>query len=59
MYSTPRGGYEILDDEAALYVHALFAAKDANLGLVEANFVTLPARLLGLLRDESVESAAE
>ena len=59
LYSTPRAGYEILDDEAALFVHALFAAKDANLGLVEANFVTLPARLLGLLRDERIARAIE
>jgi len=59
LYSTPKAGYEILDDEAALYVHALFAAKDANLGLVEANFVTLPARLLGLLRDERIARAIE
>ena len=59
LYSTPKAGYEILDDEAALFVHALFAAKDANLGLVEANFVTLPARLLGLLRDERIARAIE
>ncbi len=59
LYSTPKAGYEILDDEAALFVHALFAAKDRNLGLVEANFVTLPARLLGLLRDERIARAIE
>ena len=59
LYSTPKAGYEILDDEAALFVHALFAAKDRNLGLVEANFVTLPARLLDLLRDERIAHAIE
>lgn len=59
LYSTPKEGYEILDDEAALYVHALFAAKDAKLGMLEANFCTLPARLLGLLRDERIARDVE
>jgi len=54
LYSTPAAGYEISDDEtAAMYVHALFAARDRKLGLLEANFCSLPARLLGMLESES------
>jgi len=50
LYSTPMAGYEIEGDEpAAMYVHALFAARDRNLGIIEANFVSLPERMLRLL----------
>ena len=50
LYSTPAEGYTIAHDEyAALYVHTLFAARDRNLGLIEANFISLPSRLLTLL----------
>eukprot|EP00325_Prymnesiales_sp_UTEX-LB-985_P017138 CAMPEP_0174762376 /NCGR_PEP_ID=MMETSP1094-20130205/109744_1 /TAXON_ID=156173 /ORGANISM="Chrysochromulina brevifilum, Strain UTEX LB 985" /LENGTH=663 /DNA_ID=CAMNT_0015968329 /DNA_START=70 /DNA_END=2062 /DNA_ORIENTATION=- len=50
LYSTPAAGYAIPNDEyAALYVHALFALRDRNLGIIEANFVSLPARLLRLI----------
>jgi len=47
--------------QAALYVHALFAARDRGLGIIEANFVSLPARLLGLMqaRGEGREAWAE
>ena len=52
LYSTPSAGYEISNDErAALYVHALFAVKDSRLGILEANFVHLPYRLLQLLQE--------
>jgi hypothetical protein len=45
LYSTPAAGYTIADDEyAALYVHALFAVRDAKLGIIEANFISMPAR---------------
>ena len=42
-------------------MHALFAARDRGLGIIEANFVSLPARLLGLLqvRGERQEAWAE
>ena len=46
LYSTPEAGYTIQDEQAAMYVHALFAAKDRRLGILEANFVSLPARCL-------------
>jgi hypothetical protein len=39
-------------------VHALFAAKDAKLGILEANFVNLPFRLLNLLEEQG-ESIAD
>ena len=52
LYSTPAAGYMISHDEqAAIYIHALFAARDSNLGILEANFVNLPHRLLSVLRD--------
>ena len=52
LYSTPEAGYKISHDEqAAIYIHALFAARDSNLGILEANFVNLPHRLLSVLRD--------
>ena len=40
-----------LDRARLRYVHALFAARDQGLGILEANFCTLPARVLGLLGD--------
>jgi auxin responsive GH3 family protein len=53
LYSTPKEGYTISHDErAALYVHALFAASDRRLGIIEGNFINLPARLLSLVRTE-------
>lgn len=58
LYSTPAEGYEISDDEyAALYVHALFAARDAHLGIIEANFISLPARMLSLLHRDGAAIA--
>ena len=57
LYSTPAAGYEIADDEwSALYVHCLFAAKDRDLGVLEANFCSLPARALALLGDDETNS---
>ena len=53
LYSTPAAGYTIQDEQDALYVHALFAARDRSLGIIEANFVSLPARLLGLMQAQS------
>jgi auxin responsive GH3 family protein len=48
LYSTPViEGFQIPhDDNAAMYVHALFALLDKNLGIMEGNFVTLPYRLM-------------
>jgi len=59
LYSTPEAGYTIQDEQAALYVHALFAARDRGLGIIEANFVSLPARLLGLMQAEGERIAAD
>ena len=59
LYSTPAAGYTIIDDQAALYVHALFAARDQGLGIIEANFVSMPARLLALLRCEGERIATD
>ena len=60
LYSTPMAGYQIEGDEAAaLYVHALFAARDSKLGILEANFVSLPFRLLNLVANEGAQLAAD
>ena len=60
LYSTPAEGYAIANAEyAALYVHALFAARDRKLGLVEANFVSLPMRLMRLVHRDGLALAAD
>jgi len=60
LYSTPMAGYQIEGDEtAALYVHALFAARDQKLGILEANFVSLPFRLLNLVSNEGAQLATD
>ncbi|XP_021375925.1 GH3 domain-containing protein-like isoform X2 [Mizuhopecten yessoensis] len=41
IYSTPIAGYEILSEPEALYVHLLFALKDRNIGIIEANFSSI------------------
>ena len=51
LYSSPAPCYKIShDEEAALYVHALFAAKDSKIGVIEANFCNMVYRLLSVLR---------
>ncbi|XP_069131283.1 GH3 domain-containing protein-like isoform X5 [Argopecten irradians] len=41
MYSTPSVGYEILSEPQALYIHLLFALRDRNIGILEANFSSI------------------
>ncbi|XP_055337157.1 GH3 domain-containing protein-like [Paramacrobiotus metropolitanus] len=41
LYSTPKVGYDIASEPDALYVHLLFALKDREIGLIEANFASL------------------
>ncbi|XP_033742604.1 GH3 domain-containing protein-like [Pecten maximus] len=41
LYSTPSVGYEILSEPEALYVHLLFALRDRNIGIIEANFSSI------------------
>ncbi|KAH8098754.1 jasmonate-amino synthetase [Aureococcus anophagefferens] len=36
LYSTPKAGYAVEDEASALYVHCLFAARDRDLGVLEA-----------------------
>jgi hypothetical protein len=61
LYSTPIiEAYQIPHDEkAAMYVHALFALLDENLGMVEGNFVTLPFRLFGLIQTAGLALALD
>ena len=42
-----------------MYVHALYAARDRSLGIIEANFITLPHRLLLLMQREGHRIAAD
>ena len=58
LYSTPAAGYEIANDEyTALYVHALFALRDRKLGLIEANFISLPTRFMRLIHRDGFRLA--
>ncbi|XP_070553250.1 uncharacterized protein [Ptychodera flava] len=41
LYSTPEAGFGIMTEPEALYVHLLFALRDRNLGMIEANFASL------------------
>ncbi|XP_077984109.1 GH3 domain-containing protein-like [Glandiceps talaboti] len=41
LYTTPKAGFEIMTEPEALYVHLLFALRDRNLGMMEANFASL------------------
>lgn len=61
LYSTPiLEAYQIPQDEqAAIYMHALFTLLDRNLGMVEGNFVTLPFRLFGLTQKTALVLAQD
>ena len=41
LYTTPQAAFDILTEPEALYVYLLFALKDRNLGILEANFAQL------------------
>lgn len=41
LYTTPKAAFDILTEPEALYVYLLFALKDRNLGILEANFAQL------------------
>merc|ERR1712086_6091 len=40
LYTTPSAAYDVLSEPEALYLYALFAMKDRNLGCIESNFVS-------------------
>ena len=40
LYTTPADAYQVLTEPEALYLYALFALKDRNLGCIESNFVS-------------------
>mmetsp|Transcript_117155 Transcript_117155/g.343196 ORF Transcript_117155/g.343196 Transcript_117155/m.343196 type:complete len:619 (-) Transcript_117155:34-1890(-) len=50
-YASPKAAYEIAAEPDALYAHALFALKEAQLGLMEANFAPLVCMLLDTIRE--------
>eukprot|EP00438_Fugacium_kawagutii_P017902 Skav201919 [mRNA] locus=scaffold3992:230923:236262:+ [translate_table: standard] len=39
-YSSPKAAYDIMHEPDAMYAHALFALKDQDLGMLEANFAS-------------------
>lgn len=45
IYSTPLAGFKLLDERHALYVHALFALRDRNLGGIGGNFISLVLKI--------------
>jgi len=61
LYSTPIvEAYQMSHDEiAAMYIHALFALGDRNLGMLEGNFVTLPFRLCELIQTTGLALAQD
>lgn len=51
LYSTPAAAFALEDEQDLLYLHALFALRDRNLGLIEANFGSSILHLFALLDD--------
>lgn len=52
LYTTPASGFDIPTEPEALYVHLLFALKDRNLGIIEANFASLVCHGFTALRHQ-------
>lgn len=50
LYTTPAPGFDIPNESETLYVHLLFALKDRNLGIIEANFASLVCHGFSALR---------
>ncbi|CAE8604015.1 unnamed protein product, partial [Polarella glacialis] len=50
-YASPKGAYDLSNEADALYAHALFALKDRNLGIIEANFAPLVCMMLDSARE--------
>uniref|UniRef100_A0A3P8VBG6 GH3 domain containing n=1 Tax=Cynoglossus semilaevis TaxID=244447 RepID=A0A3P8VBG6_CYNSE len=40
LYTTPAPAFEVVNEQHALYLHLLFALKDATVGILESNFVS-------------------
>mmetsp|Transcript_57231 Transcript_57231/g.100201 ORF Transcript_57231/g.100201 Transcript_57231/m.100201 type:complete len:667 (+) Transcript_57231:110-2110(+) len=51
LYASPMAAYQVSREPEALYAHALFALKDRNLGIIEANFAPLVCLLLDTARE--------
>lgn len=49
LYSTPPVAYAILSEPEALYIHLLFALRDPNIGILEANFSSIVYNSLSAL----------
>jgi len=56
LYSTPKEAYALKGNEAAaLYIHALFALKDRQLGIIEANFSSVVYTLFAQIERSPVQ----
>lgn len=49
-YASPKAAYQLQQEPDALYAHALFALKERNLGIIEANFAPVVCLLLDTIR---------
>lgn len=57
LYSTPVEAYECESERDTLYLHLLFALRDADLGLIESNFASGVLDALTLLEDPKIRKA--
>eukprot|EP00808_Paulinella_micropora_P012326 g18783.t1 len=55
LYSTPKAGFHIPSEQPAMYAHALFALKDANLGQIESNFAPSVPSFLNFIVENQAE----
>eukprot|EP00434_Breviolum_minutum_P007075 symbB.v1.2.006242.t1/scaffold370.1/size393101/8 len=58
-YSSPKAAYDVMHEPDALYAHALFAVKDRDLGILEANFAPNICDFLDFVRDHYESLAAD
>lgn len=49
VYSTPGPAFQVVSEPEALYLHLLFALRDRQLGMIEANFASLVHNALNAL----------
>ncbi|CAL1155246.1 unnamed protein product [Cladocopium goreaui] len=58
-YSSPKAAYDIMHEPDAMYAHVLFALKDRDLGMLEANFASNICDFFDFLRDHSESLASD
>jgi len=50
-YASPKAAYDLRSEQDAFYAHALFALKDKNLGIIEANFAPLVCMMFDAMKE--------